>query len=124
MSRTPPIWRRLLVSAIALATTFIVLTPPAHAAPGSAFVRVNQLGYPAASAKRAYLMSTDAEAGATFEVRNGTGAVVFSGPIGPLLGSWSRTFPFVYGLDFGSITAPGTYSITVPGPVPASSPAF
>jgi hypothetical protein len=92
MPRTPPIWRRLLVSAIALATTFIVLTPAAHAAPGSAFVRVNQLGYPATSAKRAYLMSTDAEAGATFEVRNGTGAVVFSGPIGPLLGSWSRAW--------------------------------
>jgi endoglucanase len=124
MSRTPPPWRRLLVSAIALLTTFLFLTPPAHAAPGSAFVRVNQLGYPSASAKRAYLMSTDSEAGGTFEVRNGTGAVVFSGPIGPLLGSWSRTFPFVYGLDFGSITAPGTYSITVPGPVPASSPAF
>jgi hypothetical protein len=66
-------------------------------------------------------MSTDAETGATFEVRNGTGAVVFSGPIGPLLGSWSRTLPFVY---FGSITAPGTYPITVPGPVPANSPAF
>jgi len=124
MPRTPPIWRHLLVSAIALATTLVVLTPPAHAAPGSAFVRVNQLGYPAASAKRAYLMSTDAETGATFDVRNGTGAIVFSGPIGPLLGSWSRTFPFVYGLDFGSVTAPGTYSITVPGPVPATSPAF
>jgi endoglucanase len=76
------------------------------------------------SAKRAYLMSTDVETGATFEIRNGTGAIVFSGPIGPLLGSWSRTFPFVYGLDFGSVTAPGTYSITVSGPVPASSPAF
>src|SRR5512132_4366854 len=116
MPRTPPIWRRLLVSAIALAPTFIVLAPAAHAAPGSAFGRANQLGYPATSAKRAYLMSTDAEAGATFEVRNGTGAVVFSGPIGPLLGSWSRTFPFVYGLDFGSVSAAGTYSITGPGP--------
>jgi endoglucanase len=124
MPLIPPIRRRLLVSAIALATTFIVLTPPAHSTPGPAFVRVNQVGYPAASAKRAYLMSTDAATNGTFEVKDGTGVAVFSGPIGPLLGSWSRTFPFVYALDFGSVTAPGTYSIAVSGPVSASSPTF
>jgi endoglucanase len=124
MPLIPPIRRRLLVSAIALATTFIVLTPPAHSTPDPAFVRVNQVGYPAASAKRAYLMSTDAATNGTFEVKDGTGVAVFSGPIGPLLGSWSRTFPFVYALDFGSVTAPGTYSIAVSGPVSASSPTF
>jgi endoglucanase len=124
MALTPTIRRRVLASATALITTFLVIPLPAQAAPGSAFVRVNQVGYPAASAKRAYLMSSDAEMGATFEVRNGTGAPVFAGPIGPLLAPWSRTFPFVYALDFGSLTAPGTYSITVSGPVPASSPTF
>ena len=57
-------------------------------------------------------------------MKNGAGTAAFSGPIGPLLGSWSNAFPFVYALDFGAVTAPGTYSIDVSGPVPASSPTF
>ena len=34
------------------------IAPKAPPPPASAFVRVNQLGYPAAATKRAYLMST------------------------------------------------------------------
>ncbi len=90
---------------------------------GTAFVRVNQVGYPAAASKRAYLMSTVDEAGATFSVSNGT-ISVYSASIGASLGAWSGTYSFVYALDFGTVTAAGTYTISVSGPAPASSPSF
>lgn len=92
----------------------------------SAFVRVNQLGYVAAAAKRAYLMASSAETGATFTIRNSSGSVVF-GPtaIGANLGSWSNGYPNIYALDFDSfVPAGGTFSISVSGPIAASSPTF
>ncbi len=93
-------------------------------APATAFVRVNQVGYPLAASKRAYLMASGAEAGASFSVRNASGATVFSGPIGPNLGSWSSAYPNVFALDFDSVSAAGTYTISVTGPIPATSPSF
>src|SRR5262245_55082617 len=118
--------RRRVPVAVGAALALIVLgmTVPSGAAPASSFVRVNQVGYPAASAKRAYLMSSVAQADATFAVKNGGGSTLFSGPIGPVLGSWSNAYPFVYALDFGGVNAPGTYTIQVTGPVPATSPSF
>src|SRR5215467_14220526 len=91
----------------------------------SAFVRVNQVGYVAGSSKRAYLMASGSESGATFSVKNSSGTTVF-GPaaIGANLGSWSSGYPDVYGLDFDALTAVGTYTITVSGPIAASSPSF
>ncbi len=71
--------RAVLALAIALAMIVMGMTVPSQAAPGSAFVRVNQVGYPADSAKRAYLMSSAAETGATFAVKTGGGATLFSG---------------------------------------------
>jgi endoglucanase len=93
-------------------------------APGTAAVRVNQVGYPLAASKRAYLMASAAEAGATFTVRNAAGTTLFSGPIGPNLGSWSSAYPNVFALDFDSVNAAGTYTISVSGPIPATSPSF
>jgi endoglucanase len=90
----------------------------------SAFVRVNQVGYGSGQTKRAYLMSSGSEAGATFAVKNASGVTVFSGPIGANLGSWSRSFVNVYALDFDSVTAAGTYTISVSGPINATSPSF
>jgi endoglucanase len=92
-------------------------------APSSAFVRVNQVGYPAAS-KRAYLMASTAETGATFAVRNAAGQTVLSAPVGADLGSWSSTWSHVYALDFDAVATAGSYTISVSGPVPATSPAF
>jgi endoglucanase len=92
-------------------------------APSSAFVRVNQVGYPAAS-KRAYLMASTSETGATFTVRNASGQAVFSAPVGADLGSWSSTWSHVYALDFDAVATAGSYTISVSGPVPATSPAF
>ena len=95
----------------------------AHAASSSAFVRVNQLGYGSAS-KRAYLMSSTAETGATFAVKNSSGTTVFTSSVGASLGSWSSGYPDVYALDFDGVTASGTYTISVSGPVAATSPSL
>jgi len=91
----------------------------------SAFVRVNQVGYVSGAAKRAYLMASGAETGATFSIKNSSGTTVF-GPaaIGANLGSWSNGYPDVYALDFDSLISAGTYSIAVSGPIAASSPSF
>lgn len=93
----------------------------------SAFVRVNQVGYVSGGAKRAYLMSSAAEAGATFTVLNSSGATVF-GPaaVGANLGSWSNSYPDIYALDFDSFVPAtgGTFSIKVSGPIAASSSSF
>jgi endoglucanase len=88
-----------------------------------AFVRVNQVGYVAAASKRAYLMSSASESGATFDVKGG-GVTLFSDSIGADLGSWSGDYPHVYALDFGSFTTAGTYTIEVSGPIAATSPKF
>jgi endoglucanase len=68
-------------------------------------------------------MSSTAEAGATFSVRNSTGASVLSGTIGGSVGAWG-SFPDVYAIDFDSVSVAGAYTIAVSGPVPATSPSF
>src|SRR3989475_2468399 len=102
-------------------TLMLVLPAVCDAA---AFVRVNQVGYPANGSKRAYLMASGVETGATFAVKNSGGTTLLSGPIGANLGSWSNSYPDVYALDFSTVTAAGTYTITVSGPIAASSPTF
>jgi endoglucanase len=101
---------------------FTILLPATSFA--AAFVRVNQVGYPANGSKRAYLMASGVETGATFAVKNSSGTTLFSGPIGANLGSWSNSYPDIYALDFSTVTTAGTYTITVSGPIAASSPTF
>ena len=96
----------------------------ANAYAQSAFVRVNQVGYVSGASKRAYLMASGVETGATFSVKNSSGATVYTAAIGANLGSWSTAYPDVYALDFSTVTSPGTYTITVSGPIAASSPGF
>jgi endoglucanase len=99
--------------------------PSAGSAAGpAAFVRMNQIGYPANASKRAYLMSNVDESGATFSVRSANGRAVYSAAVGASLGSWSKTYKFVYPLDFNPVTTAGTYSIVVAGAASASSPTF
>jgi hypothetical protein len=117
--------RLALLAAIVLAAGGLhPATARSAPAPDAAFVRVNQVGYPAAASKRAYVMSSAAEIGATFSVRNAAGATVFSAPVGANLGSWSNSFKNVHALDFGAVATAGTYTIAVSGPVPATSPSF
>src|SRR5256885_558060 len=107
------------------ATAVLVVLWSSVALAQSAFVRVNQVGYVAGAAKRAYLMASAAEAGATFSVKNSSGSTVF-GPaaIGANLGSWSTGYPDVYALDFDTFMTAGTYTISVSGSIAASSPSF
>jgi endoglucanase len=122
------VWRRQSIAALALATGMGVVSPLAAsiAAPSAsarAFVRVNQIGYAAAASKRAYLMSTDPETGATFTVKSDS-STLFAGSIGADLGAWSTTYKHVFALDFDSLSSAGTYTISVSGPVEAISPSF
>ena len=89
-----------------------------------AFVRVNQVGYPAGAPKRAYLLSASNASGAAFSVKSPGGSTVLRGRVGRSRGRWSRRFPFVYALDFGAVRKPGTYTISVHGRASATSPPF
>jgi len=111
---------RSAVAAVGVLLSFV----PRAAVAQNAFVRVNQVGYIANDSKRAYLMSSGSETGATFQVRNASGTTVFSVSIGANQGSWSKSYPFVYALDFSSLETPGTYTISVSSPISASSPSF
>jgi endoglucanase len=124
IASTKPRWAP--VALVVLVGLAMVSVEPATGAPApnSAFVRVNQVGYPAAASKRAYLMSNVDQTGATFSVKDSTGATVLSAPVGANLGSWSTSFKNVYALDFDTVVAPGTYTISVAGPVPATSLSF
>ena len=96
----------------------------AQAAASAAFMRVNQIGYATSESKRAILISTAPESGAMFSVIDSGSTTVFSGPIGSKLKKWNGTYRYVYLLDFSSVTAAGTYTLSVSGPVAAQSPAF
>ena len=89
-----------------------------------AFLRVDQVGYGTDAPKRAFLMTREPAATATFEVVSDAGSVVASGDVGADLGDWSKRFPHVYSVDFDAVTSPGSYSIRVTGTVTATSPAF
>ena len=117
--------RLLVLAAVVLAAGGLqVATARAAPAANAAFMRVNQVGYPSAASKRAYLMSNVPETGATFSVKDATGAEAFSAPVGASLGAWSNSFNKVYALDFDQVMAPGSYTISVSGPLPATSPTF
>jgi endoglucanase len=69
-------------------------------------------------------MASADETGATFSVKDSAGTTVYTAPIGAPLGAWGNTFTSVYALDFDTVAAAGSYTITVTGPVPATSPSF
>jgi endoglucanase len=101
--------------------SILVLFAPSMARAESAVVRINQLGYEAGAAGRAYLMAPGSETGAVFHVINSKGTTLFSCPIGANLGAWGKFT--VYALDF-QIGETGTYIIDVDGPFSATSPSF
>jgi len=113
-------------SASRLALAVLLLTT-SSAAIDSAYIRFNQAGYETGNGPyQAYLMSTASEPGATFNVINSEGQTVYSGAVGALLGTWSNSTTLVYDvypLDF-TVTGGDTYTISVQGPVAATSPGF
>ena len=122
----PEILKRLRPPAIAV-TTFMLLAGASTAAASSAYVRVSQAGYESGHPPfQAYLMSTASEAGATFNVIDSQGKIVYSAPIGALVGTWSNSRKLVYDVYALSFAAPGgdVYAISVDGPIAATSPRF
>ncbi len=106
-----------------LLATFSVLAGVQLAQAASAYIRINQVGYVSGASKRAYLMSTAAETGATFAVKNSSGATVYSASVGSSVGAWG-SYTDVYALDFDGVTSAGTYTIAVTAPVAATSSSF
>ena len=113
------------IALIAFLVLLVASSRPLHAQ--SAYVRVSQVGYETGKAPfRAYLMSTVSENGATFKVKNASGATVDSGSVGALLGIWSHSATSayqVYAIDF-NVSGGDLYTISVSGPVTAASPVF
>ena len=95
-------------------------TVASGAAPGRAYVRVNQAGYATGAPKRAYLLAPAAEPRATFALVRAGGGVVLRGRLGPDLGVWSARFPHVYAIDFSRLRRPGAYTVTVAGALAAA----
>src|SRR5580698_3707110 len=90
-----------------IASIILVLTAlPRHARAESAYVRVSQVGYEAGKTPfRAYLMSREDDAHATFAVVNSSGVTVDSGHVGTRLGTWGHSKKVsynVYALDFSA----------------------
>jgi endoglucanase len=111
----------LLVTAPAL-----IPVNAAEAAPSArAQIRVDQVGYAATAAKRAYLMTAAAEPGAVFRVVDARGDVAYSSAIGADQGAWSSTYDHVYALDFNRVTRDGSFHIVVSdGSMQVRSPVF
>jgi endoglucanase len=122
-ARAPRRLTALVATMAILAGALGALAGGARAA-GTALVRVDQVGYPTAAAKRAYLMARKSETGETFTVRSSEGGAVYSGTVGVALGAWSKRFKDVYALDFDAVKTPGTYMISVAGRAPANSSPF
>ena len=133
--------RAALLAAVTAATLVTAApssaAPPAGAANGAAaestapnaaaappVIRVDQVGYRLSEAKTAYLMTAAATPGARFTVRDARGNAVLNGRVKPTAGAWSAAYGAVHPIDLSALKRPGTFRITVNGPVKAQSPSF
>lgn len=106
-----------------LVTGVVIPTPVGSAATasGATQIRIDQVGYPAAATKTAYLMTSRPCSGTAFVVENGRGAAVFAGTAGASQGRWNRRYSSVCPLPFDGLTVPGTYRVVAGG---TTSPPF
>src|SRR5258708_10269274 len=102
---------RLLLNLFGFLTAFAL---PSLSMAQTSFIRVHQTGYVSTSPKRAYLMTSSASTRSSFSVVNSSGSPVYSAALGADQGKWG-TFAHVYALDFDSVSAAGTYTISVSG---------
>ncbi len=112
------------VAAVAAPAAVLTRPKPAGAATKPAYVRVDQVGYPSASNKVAYVVSPVAETGAVVTVIDAQGNTVSAPSLGATVGSWSKKFPFVYPVDFSGLATPGTYAVKITGPAAGQSEPF
>jgi endoglucanase len=118
-------WSTILLAAgITLGATVpaAAAAPSAPSTPGPQ-VRVNQVGYPAAGPKVAYVMLARPVSSVSFEVTTPYG-VAYQGTSSDDVGSWNSAYRAVYQLSFSSVQAPGVYRVRVTSPGAAVSPSF
>jgi hypothetical protein len=85
-------------------------------------LRVNQIGYPAHCSKVAFAMADRPLTGVAFEVLHAAGGGrAFEGRVGSPRPPFNDHWHYVYALDFGTLTAPGTYVVQLGS---ARSPTF
>ena len=87
--------------------------------PGSAAapqVRVDQVGYPPAAPKTAFVMLPRAVRSVRFAVQGPHGGVYLTGRSSDYLGRWNASYGAVYKLDFSAFRHPGTYRIKIISP--------
>jgi endoglucanase len=113
-------WRSLLVLPF-LALLAVGAAGAKTASPPRVVVRVDQVGYPTAATKRAFLMSETAEPRAIFRVVDEHGHTVYRGRVGRSTGAWSARYAHVYPLDFAGVHTSGSYTVVTRG---ATSPRF
>jgi endoglucanase len=115
------VWRRAAAARWMALALLLPLLAAASTRAQNAFVRVNQVGYEAGAASRAYLMSVGVESGAVFEVVDEADQTAQRGVVGAPAGIWGKFN--VYALDF-CVRRAGTYTIAVLGKDQATSPVF
>ncbi|BBA97289.1 putative secreted hydrolase [Actinacidiphila reveromycinica] len=113
-----------LTAAGLLAALSLTGSDAGAAATPRGLVRVNQVGYAAQGAKEAFLLAASPVKGATWRLVGAGGRTVASGRTGGSLGGWNAAYRAVYGIDFGTVRAPGRYHLVVGGGATGTSPAF
>jgi endoglucanase len=107
-----------MLGVLSVALTLLISGCSRAAAPtGTAYIRLNQLGYESGPV-RAYLITETAQTGSTFTVKKSNGETALSGAVGNSAGTWGKYK--VYPIDFTVSTA-GNYTLSVSGSHRASS---
>ena len=112
------------IAGLALAVSLFGFSAAARTSQAG-YIRVNQVGYEAGATARAFLVTPQAAAGATFQVKDRSGQVVLSRPVGAASGTWGAfvvTPLALTGLDRGrydlSVTGvdaqPGRFVVDAP----------
>ncbi|MEV0186028.1 glycoside hydrolase family 9 protein [Streptomyces sp. NPDC050625] len=115
----------LLATTVAMASTAVVLAPPANAVTSQAEVRVNQVGYIVGETKQAFVMGKSSSlSDAGFRVVDGNGTTVATGGLSASTGSWNTAYDSVHAIDLTSVNTPGTYHVELTGSASGTSPAF
>jgi endoglucanase len=122
--RRRPFIAALGVAAV-VASTVITAAQTAAAVAPKAHIRVDQVGYLRHDAKHAYLMTSAAVSGETFDVVNATGHRIMHGKVSAVnRGRWNAAYPAVYDITFSPLTRPGRYHLVVHGAASATSVTF
>jgi peptidoglycan/xylan/chitin deacetylase (PgdA/CDA1 family) len=91
---------------------FISLLFPTGIFAQTAYLRVNQIGYPATDAKKALAFARAPLAGDFLLIDAATGRTVFSAPLKAVpAANWGADFKFYYELDFSAVRVPGRHFI-------------